>query len=858
MTSSIYKNKISNNLFLLYPFIYNFNYNDVNVNYNNNTSVIINNKEYKDFNSISDLIINLVSVDIKNKKIFNISDENIKNNNFYRYQLFIYKFINILRNDYNLYIDHFKTLYNIYKTYIIDIENINSFIDIYKTKKSLSDINIIINEIYGFKKAVSAFEELKNIIINANISNQKIIYESLYDNDNDKIKLYMFKDFIDYLNILYNTLSIKLEEFIKTFNDQIIIYNKKEKYNSKIPDIFKDKISKEYINIKELREDRNNKPIYENILLYINDYIDYSKDIENKERYNKIINLSSKDKTFLKRYLVKYYYLLDTNSGKWKDDIINIDDDFKEKLRTLQLDYSNIIQLFDYKNIQINKDYFEITNIYEKLLTISNNIKLKKRLTEDDFNLIKNFKIVQKELADNPLYKDDNEYKKALNKLIQLYDELSKGPDAILTADKINEVDVIRSDTIYFDTNIDIFKLILKYMITFLILLILMIVLLSFLSVLILIYDIIYYIFNLFINPNLTKALSIDYLTKNMIYCDKNNYKDDRYLLFTVQSQNLSVFTISAYILYLLIGLLIFYLIHVLYASYAKKILKGSIYDIDKEGGIIIIFIIILIYSVIHLFLYKILFKPFIYTQYKNYNKQEEDVDKLLDNLILIRSVNSTSDELLIDNNFFDILFDLTRIDELNTLFLNGIKDNNYNGCLEQKIIIYDLYIYLKEHISFDEKKQKQFKDYCTSDFDNKPINNDTNKKITFISLLNNNEVRMIKKYHEELDFFNNIPNKNIEYYNQLNKNINFKLKKINENIITYNKTLIPFFLTILYIIGVFFFTFLLFYVLINLIILGDSKMSDDNKFNYYFVYILYIIKTYIYDKIIKWFYKLD
>jgi len=856
MTSSIYKNKISNNLFLLYPFIYNFNYINVNVNYKNNTSIIIDNKEYKDFNSISDSIINLVSVDIKNSQIFNISDENKKNNNFYRYQLFIYKFINILNKEYNLYKEHFKTLYNIYKIYIIDIENITNFINVYKTKKSLDDIKIIINEIYGFKISVKTFEDLKNIIINATISNENIINESLYDND--KIKLYRFKDFINYLNILYDILSIKLEEFIKTFNDQIIIYNKAEKYVTEIPDQFKKKISEENINILELKENRYNKPIYEKISIFINDYIDSSKDSGNKERYNKIINLNSKDKNYLKRYLVKYYYLLDTNTGKWKDDIIKIDDDFKEKLRILQLDYSNIIQLFDYKNIQINKDYFEITNIYQKLINISNNIKLKKRLTTDDYNLIKDFKIIQKELEANPLYKDDNEYKKALYKLNQLYEELSKGPDAILTADKINEVDVIRSDTIYFDTNIDIFKLILKYMITFLVLLILMIVLLSFLSVLILLYDIIYYIINLFINPNLTKALSIDYLTKNMIYCDKNNYKDDRYLLFTVQSQNLSVFTISAYILYLLIGLLIFYLIHVLYASYAKKILKGSIYDIDKEGGIIIIFIIILIYSVIHLFLYKILFKPFIYTQYKNYNKQEEEVDKLLDNLILIRSVKSTSDELLIDNNFFDILFDLTRIDELNTLFLNEIKNKNYNGCLEQKIIIYDLYIYLKEHISFDQKKQLEFKDYCTSDFDNKPINNDTNKKITFISLLNNNEVKMIKKYHEELEFYNNIPNENIEYYNELNKNINLKLKKINENIITYNKTLIPFFLTILYIIGVFFFTFLLFYLLINLIIIGDSKMSDENKFNYYFVYMLYIIKTYIYDKIIKWFYKLD
>jgi hypothetical protein len=114
----------------------------------------------------------------------------------------------------------------------------------------------------------------------------------------------------------------------------------------------------------------------------------------------------------------------------------------------------------------------------------------------------------------------------------------------------------------------------------------------------------------------------------------------------------------------------------------------------------------------------------------------------------------------------------------------------------------------------------------------------------------------MIKKYHEDLDFYNNIPNENIEYYNKLNKNINEKLKKINENIITYNKTLLPFFITIFYIFGIFLFTFGLFYMLINYILIGDAKLSQENKFNYNFVYILYQIKIYLYDKIIKWLYK--
>jgi hypothetical protein len=387
------------------------------------------------------------------------------------------------------------------------------------------------------------------------------------------------------------------------------------------------------------------------------------------------------------------------------------------------------------------------------------------------------------------------------------------------------------------------------------VLLLLVVVLLSSVSFFVLIWDIVNYFVKSFINPNLTKAFTIDYLTKNMVYCNKNNYKDDRYFIFTVQSQNLSIFTLSAYILYLLLALLIFYLMHVLYATSTRKFLKGSIYDIDNEGGIIFIFILILGYSVFHLFLYTYLFKPFVYHQYKDYEQREKDVEILLDEYILIKSLtdSSTGGEVIVDNNFFDVLFDSTRIDELNTLFLTGIKDKNSSGCLEQKLIIYDIYTYLKEYISFDEKAQNNFKEYCTNNIDNKPPIEGTDKKTTFLSMLNNSEVRMIKKYHEELEFYQNIPDDKIEYYNELNKSLSKKLKSINEKIITYNKTLVPFFTTILYIIGVFFLTIGLFYMVINYVIMGDAKMSTENKFNYYFVYVLFTIKTQIYDKIINW-----
>ena len=850
----MFKEKISKTLFALYPFFYNFKeYSDIKIQYTSN-SVIINDITVNNINT-SNYIVDLIS-----SLNLEISDDIKNNNDIYRFQKFIQNFINIIVFEYKELRDLFKIIYNIYYNYILNKVNTTSlFISIYKNLKNDKSIADIIKEIYGFKYNLSIFNECINRIINYKISNEQLLYKSLYPNDFN-IPLYIFNDFIKYLSIIYKELLKELEDFTITFSEQIEIYNKGISTSKfKIPSTIRYLLDNEIIdnikglNVKDLREKQDIKTIYKKAELFINNYIDSNK--SNDERYDKVKNLSEKDKKYLKLSLAKFFYLLDSNEGKWKEDIVNAED-YYENLTQLQYDYENILQFLDYTKVEVKKDYFELYDIYEKLKQIASSIKSKKRISQEDYELLNNFDSIIKDIGLDPKYQNDSNIKQEIIKVKNLYKELSEGSNALIKKEDIKESDIIRKDTIYFDTNIIIFKLILKYMIMFAVLLVLIIVILSFISVLILLYDVIMYIFNLFINPNLTKAFTIDYLTKNMIYCNKNNYNDDRYLLFTVQSQNLSIYTISIYIFYLLLALLLFYLMHVLYASANKKILKGSIYDIDKEGAILIIFIIIFIYSIIHLSFYNLLFKPLVYTPYKNYNIQEEKVDKLLDDIILIKTLLSSKNEIIVDNDFFDILFDSTRIDELNTIYLNGIKDNNSSGCLEQKIIIYDLYIYLKEHISFDSKRQNDFKEYCTSDFNNKPTNTETNKKITFISLLNNSEVRMIKKYHEDLDFYNNIPNENIEYYNKLNKNINEKLKKINENIITYNKTLLPFFITIFYIFGIFLFTFGLFYILINYILIGDAKLSEENKFNYNFVYILYQIKIYLYDKIIKWLYK--
>jgi len=864
-----FKLKLSRILFSLYPFIHNFKgYTREKVKYTDVKGVIINEEKFSDIKSLtSNSIIALASVDpnrsddMKIEADINLTEKIKKENEIYRFQLFIHNFINIIKYQYGSYSKNFDEIYKIYYHYIKNKANLNSFKSTFKTDQTDQGIGIVMFEFTKFKKFIESYNNYLNDINNATIQDESLLKKSLFQDDNDN--LYLFKDFIDYLKEIYKELNKEFESFSTNFASQINILSESIALNSKskrtgiegrLQDTFISKL-KEGFDIETVRDTQDIRSIYSKAQSIINSYINKDS-FDDDVRYKKIKSLSQKDKSNLKLTLANFFNLLDTNTGRWNSDIVK-SGDYREDLQQLQYDFTTILQLLDYTKVEVKADYYEVKKSYDKLKSISGLILNKKRIPKEDYDFITNFDQVLGELENDLQYKDDDNYKQEIKKVKALYKELTTGSKAIITDEKLKEAEIIRKDTVYFDTNIIIFKLILKYLVMFAVLLLLVVVLLSIISLFILIWDIINYLIKSFINPNLTKAFTIDYLTKNMIHCNKNNYIDDRYLIFSVQSQNLSIFTLSAYILYLLLALLIFYLMHVLYATSSRKFLKGSIYDIDKEGGIIIIFIIILGYTVFHLFLYKIIFKPFVYTQYKDYEEREKKVEILLDDYILIKGNKTGSEsEIIVDTYFFEVLIDATRIDELNNIFLTGVKDKNSSGCLEQKLLIYDIYIYLKEYISFDEKNQQMFIDYCTNNGENKPKDEETGKKITFLSMLNNSEVRMIKKYHEELEFYQNIPDNVIEYYNELNKNLSKKLKEINENIITYNKTLVPFFTTIIYIFVIFFITVGFFYLVITYVLVGDAKMSEENKFNYYFVYILYTIKTQIYDKIINWLYK--
>jgi hypothetical protein len=247
--------------------------------------------------------------------------------------------------------------------------------------------------------------------------------------------------------------------------------------------------------------------------------------------------------------------------------------------------------------------------------------------------------------------------------------------------------------------------------------------------------------------------------------------------------------------------------------------------------------------------IYKFIFKIFVYNSYAVIDREHTNIDKIISKYILIKD---NSGNILIDENFFIILFDPSRIDEINEIFKQEIITKNKNNCLEQKIIIYNIYNYLREYIIFDDKMKEDFKDYCTSEAENKPLN-ENGMRMTFISLLNNNEIKMIKKYNEDLLYFNDIPDENLDFFNEHNKRINYIMKDINSNILIKNSTSIPFFFTIIYIISILLLSILVVYIITVTVLSADLKEVGFNKYIYLG---LEKLNTNVFERIINYIFK--
>lgn len=510
---------------------------------------------------------------------------------------------------------------------------------------------------------------------------------------------------------------------------------------------------------------------------------------------------------------------------------------------------------------QLAKDVFEVsesneaTKLYEKVKIIGNKLKNKSPITIEENSIINNKDVLIRDLKKDVLYSTNNDYKNYVDELESYADQNLTEKDTAYI--KENEEKFLRDpEKIYFEDYAGLFKILLSLLTYLSIFLIIFILLLSIIALIKLVIQIIKNTVSLFVNSdNSSRSLSIDFLSKTITRCTKTNLEDDQFYIFTEQKQNISVFNIGVYVIYLIIFYFMLYFILFIYSKIMDKPIIGDPAIIFKPPLFFTILAFIIGYTIVHLFLFNFIFKKLVYSPYKDLQKREVEIDTKIAEYILIYATdgngNLDKSQVLIDNNFFDVIYDASRTDELNDIFYNGVKTEDAAACLEQKIMIYNIYSYLREYMPFSKEMQDKFKDYCTTTADKKKSFTTTNIPMTFVSLLNNSEIKMMRKYNEDLNYYNKIPDENIEYFNKLNTRITNKVKEINLLILTNTNTMIPFITTIVYICLIVILNFIILYLIIFIITIRKEETIE--HFNPYIYMMLYKIKVYIYDPIIKY-----
>lgn len=794
------------------------------------------------------------STNITYDKLFeyDYNDYQLINNNYVKFVLLIEKIRNIFLNE--------------------DFKNfINYDIDTQKNFRENSK-NIIINTNDLISKKIrendkNYFKQVNNRILKRAINN----VEDLTSNERKYIltlnSIKFSEEIDDYIKRINELIKNIDREYKKLFDK---IYNKDDNQLLNGNDIFTKNFfinfSKNFINnfIKYIKKQiANDIKENEDIKILFDFFKKTDKDFEFppleeiiEDLDKKYADFKEKKATLKKNQILKYSYLFDTNDGEWRNDS-KIDNEIKQ----LKKDYDDLLLKYQPDKIDVNKEYTDLYNYSEKIKEIKEKLNKKEKIQKKELEFIKHFDEYIQAIEDESQHSSEPEFQQQIKLIKEAFSEIKingknikehvddEENDGRITNDVISDEEKERNkENVYFEDYISFFKIALKLFTYGGILLAFIGLFLSFVGILILLYDMIVNTFKLFVNSgNSTRNLSLDYISKSIIKCTKNDYSNDRFLILTEQKQNCSIFNLGAYTLYILIFYVIIYFILVFYSNQMSYTFIGSIYDIDEKFIYLFMIGLLIVYSFIHINIFKFVFKPYVYIPYKSIDDEGKNIDEMIDKYILVKTPDNN---IVKFNDFFDLLYDASKIDELSEYFLSQIRNEDTEGCLQQKIIIYNLYEYLRQYVYFDDIFKNNFKLYCSNDKDNKPLD-DIDEPIRFISMLNNDEVRIISNYHEELDFVNKLEDKNIEFYNKLNTQVSNKIRDINKKIITHNKTTLPFFITIIYLFIIFIFNLIVIYFVVKMI------LSD--KTDAYHIYIKTVSKymdEYIYKIIINYFFK--
>ena len=492
-----------------------------------------------------------------------------------------------------------------------------------------------------------------------------------------------------------------------------------------------------------------------------------------------------------------------------------------KKLVDIENIYNNIILKLG-TDIKTNINHVDLVNIKPDnvILGILDRNGLKKTLTGALDKLENGKPINVKELRDFNNLEDsinqienEDERKKALAYIYQVKEKLNKHNKNFKDEDIIDTTKIILN----FTKVAKIFRQVILGLTMICIVIYLVVLLISIYNFFNLIIRIITSIIYLFYNKTVINNNTLSYSTQGIINCTKDNYTDDIFNVLNEQLTALSVFNTNIYIIYVLLAYIIIYILHFVYASMFPKThyLHGDIKDIDPRFTLLTIIGLIFMCSFIHLLIYKFLFKSICVSKFKELASSETNIDNLIKNEI-------TKKNKIEIETFYKLLEDISNRNEVDTFLNNMVLElqDAENSDLGKYLLIYDVYIYFEEYIYMDDINKILIKKY----FD-EIIKGENRLTNTFIAFLDTNERRLIKPYHEELPFYNQIPNQKLEYFKIINENIGDILKNINKSIIKYSGTFYPFLFTSIYIILIFIYNLMCIYVIFAFI--ADTKEEN-------------------------------
>ena len=325
----------------------------------------------------------------------------------------------------------------------------------------------------------------------------------------------------------------------------------------------------------------------------------------------------------------------------------------------------------------------------------------------------------------------------------------------------------------------------------------------------------------------------------NNIYSSSNKYlflnkfkeKDgENDMLYISMEQNYIWKSGIMFLIITIISLLVLFTFIFLmtYAYFGKKKVNGSIIDLNFELYIIFaaIFIFILIKYAVFIYYYKLFLTGF-YTQI---NGKTSEIDNYIYKIIY-PDYNGSNSDVMVDIEIFNYLNN-NDIDLFNNKINNLIIEND-KVKLKSFLLLYTLYRYFTTNITKDDDDFLKIIEYLGGGKDK--------ENISFTSLLNIQNKRIIEKYYEELNFFENFNENNQDIYTNVISELNNDINDINKFILNSETPDIPFIYLLIYIIINFIIS--LVFIIIIIIIVKDSKTLPEIIIKYINILYDFIMK---------------